>query len=618
MRATSCQTARVSTSEVAPQPPSYEKVTLFGRVPLPLPWGAGPHHSTSPLDVLALPLAFSQNTLLSRDDFVKRAKERGVQIRVEHLIELHRKKALVPILGILRRRSRTRNAIPVWSGAANRYNQFRSSIALVVGAASGGLLVDPNVQRFGPWTDGFELPIGGGHKSRYPSVFYSPYQLLALRTVDRLCQEMKASRTKAEELTFDLAPLSPADVQLLDGGRRLALLLSGLDMEYLRNIFLKIFHPSEWDMGHKAFDAKSGLALFGLTPDEVAKFADGLLFQASTFDPLGRWYDLVRRAHPDTWKELEGYARLAMDYRIASEILLQFVEDLGRPELTKAPPRAGRMARAVLDDRLGDDRSDLDGALMDRGLSPQPSLLLMLEGRTEMLLMPRVLEILYGGPVPPTLIEPVNMDSVDVSLDLLVRYVLAPRFGQATPDVALLTRPPTKVLVAVDPEKRFETPAMQEKEREKLVRRLVELVPSGMRTSAARAEIDTLVKVTTWGTYPWEFANFTDRELAQALMTRGRPPGALSFVTLVGQVHSERLKPPHRKDGGPNIERVCHGWPRVVRKTTLAEELWPVLARKITRGLGTLNYRVPAGRVGVDALRLALDTHRRHVGMRIR
>jgi hypothetical protein len=30
---------------------------------------------------------------------------------------------------------------------------------------------------------------------------------------------------------------------------------------------------------------------------------------------------------------------------------------------------------------------------------------------------------------------------------------------------------------------------------------------------AARAEIDTIVGVTTWGTQRWEFANFTDGEL---------------------------------------------------------------------------------------------------------
>lgn len=610
----------MSRSAGTPPPPplDVEKLTLLGRVPLPLPWGLGPNHSIDPFALLRLPLAFSQNSLLSPEDFVKRSKERGVRIRVEQLSELHRKGVLVPILGILRRRHQKRVSVPIWQGSMNRYGQYRSNLALALDAATEGLLVDPKVRRYGAWAEGIALPSGNGYTTTYPSVFYSPYQLLALRAVESLCREMTASQSEAGELNFTLPYLSPADVQLLDGGRRLAILLSGLDMEYLPNIFLRIAFPDEWDLGHREFDALSRRQLFGLTPEELVGLADGLLFHASTFDPLGRWYDLIRRAHPDTWKELEGSARLAMDYRIASEVLLRFVEDLGRADLTKPPPQEGRMVKAILDDRLGDDRSDLEPALMDRGLSTQPSLLLLLEGKTEMLLMPRVLEILYGGPVPPTLIEPVDMDSIDVSLDLLVRYVLGPRFGRSTPDVVLLNRPPTKVLVAVDPEKRFETPAMQKEERKKLVRRLLELVPAGMRTPAAKAEIDTLVTVTTWGKYPWEFANFTDRELAEALMSRGRPPRGLNLATLMALVHAERLRPPHPKDGGPNIERVCQGWPRAVRKRALAEELWPVLERKIRRSAGTLNYRLPAGRVAVDALRLAVGTHRRNVGMRLR
>lgn len=35
-----------------------------------------------------------------------------------------------------------------------------------------------------------------------------------------------------------------------------------------------------------------------------------------------------------------------------------------------------------------------------------------------------------------------------------------------------------------------------------------------------------LVEVTTWGTVPWEFANFTDAELATAITNRvALPPG---------------------------------------------------------------------------------------------
>lgn len=586
---------------------------------MPLPWGLGLGHAVSAVKLLAFPLTFTQTTLLSPEEFVKEARIRGIAIWPEQLTELYRRRALVPILGIRTRRDRDRPPVQVWYGAANRYHQFRSNLALVIEAAQRGLLVDPLTEHFGPWTNGLELPMGGDRKARYPSVFYSWYQLLGLRVVDSLCREMTAHKDSDGGLHFTMKALRAGDIALLDGGRRLAILLSALDMQYLPNIMLKVSHPEEWNLGRGEYDAQARAAIFGVGPEDLAKAAENLLFQGETFDPLGSWYDLVRRAHPDTWAELEGPARLAMDYRVASEVFLQFVEDLGRGDLTKPPPRQGRIVKAILDDRLGEDRSDLDDALMRRGLSPQPSLLFVVEGRTELELMPRVLAEIYGGPVPPTLIEVANMDSIDRDLDLLIRHVLAPRIGQSTQEVALLTRPPTRVLVAVDPEKRFETPAMQEAERLKLVRRLVELVPMAMRTPAATAEIDSLVRVTTWGSYPWEFANFTDHELARGLLSRGTPPSGLSMQTLLGQVHAQRLRPPARSNrGGPNIDNLCKGWPGPVEKMMLAEALWPVLRRKVRRGLRTLNYRVPAGRVAVEALRIALGTHRRQVGLRIR
>ena len=46
---------------------------------------------------------------------------------------------------------------------------------------------------------------------------------------------------------------------------------------------------------------------------------------------------------------------------------------------------------ATLDDRLEAEPERLEDMLASRGLSPRPALLLVLEGETEMLLMPRVL-----------------------------------------------------------------------------------------------------------------------------------------------------------------------------------------------------------------------------------
>ena len=44
---------------------------------MPMPWGQALDHPVRPLELLGFPLAFTQNDLLSPDDFVKRAGEGG-------------------------------------------------------------------------------------------------------------------------------------------------------------------------------------------------------------------------------------------------------------------------------------------------------------------------------------------------------------------------------------------------------------------------------------------------------------------------------------------------------------------------------------------------------------
>jgi len=233
----------------------------------------------------------------------------------------------------------------VAEGAADGYRQYRSNIALVVEAARLAQLVDPAGERFRSWEAGLALPTGiPGHRHRYPSVFYSSYQLLALRAIGALGREMVGSRDSEDRISFHLEPLYPAEVAALDGCRQLAVLLSALDMRYLPRITLKVHHPDRWEQGDEAFRLEDHLAIFSeVTPEAMAKAAERLLAQASFADPLGSWYDLVRHAHPDTWSKLRSDARLAMDYRIAAEVLLQSLDDLGRTDLSTPPPRARRM-----------------------------------------------------------------------------------------------------------------------------------------------------------------------------------------------------------------------------------------------------------------------------------
>jgi hypothetical protein len=132
------------------------------------------------------------------------------------------------------------------------------------------------------------------------------------------------------------------------------------------------------------------------------------------------------------------------------------------------------------------------------------------------------------------------MKTIDRDLDLLVRHQVGPRLGEEHGDIVVLARPPTRVLVAVDPEKRFATRTRQRAERDKLVRRLHESLPPGLRSAQSLKEMGTLVDVTTWGAVPWEFANFTDAELAVAIMECVTLPSGMTRRDLVSALKAER------------------------------------------------------------------------------
>lgn len=568
-----------------------------------MPWGVELDHQLGTLDLLRLPLSFSQSRLLDPSDFVKEAAARGVSLRVEHLAELHRRRILVPFFQLLRHPRRSRSSV---AEGLQEVTYRRGALDGVLEAAHQGSLIDPGSERFIPWRDRDDMRRQG------PAVYYSEHQLLGVQALERAVVAMEGSLSDDHKLTVTLRPPRPEAVEQMHRGRALAILLTALDSHYLPNILRVISGSDEWFEQDSLFDLEQRLLPFNVTPEAISKAAEALIFRAHSIDPLGDWYKLVGLAHPESWKELKKEARLAMDFRVAAEVLLQCLDDLGREDLSKPPEATGRMAWAILDERLPANASGLDRQLMSRGLSPHPSLLLALEGKTEMMLMPRVMAQIFGAPVPDRLVELVFMDTVNRDLDLLVRHTLAPRFGRSYGDFVILERPPTRIMVAVDPEKDYSTPEKQEAERQKLARRLFETLPSSVQSPQAREDIDTLVTVTTWETGSWEFANFTDLELAKAIMTVVALPEKVTIDDVRARVTSLRSAVL-----AANIEHATRPWGAGVNKVKLAEALWPVLRRKVRRRLkcDTLDG-LPAARVAKTALELAMQTHRRGVGLR--
>jgi len=110
--------------------------------------------------------------------------------------------------------------------------------------------------------------------------------------------------------------------------------------------------------------------------------ARALLAEARHFDPLADWADLVALVTPTRRDALRGLAKLAAEQRIAVEILVSCHRDLVASGDVSADDTSASSLPYALRNPLDASR-DLDRTLTSYGLSPHPSVLLVVEGETE-------------------------------------------------------------------------------------------------------------------------------------------------------------------------------------------------------------------------------------------
>jgi hypothetical protein len=92
-----------------------------------------------------------------------------------------------------------------------------------------------------------------------------------------------------------------------------------------------------------------------------------------------------------------------------------------------------------------------------------------------------------------------------------------------------------------------------------------------------------VVEIITWGRLPWEFAHFSDAQLADSLITAAGKPYPAGRDRLIANIHQQRTKDPT-----PDID---DAWSKSgVSKPALADALWPILEARIERAItrGTL------------------------------
>jgi hypothetical protein len=511
-------------------------------------------------DLMELPWAFSQQDLLSTKRFRDECKRRGVSILLDEELEtLHREGALIPL-------ARRDDGVHVEEPAAVGFRPWRSY---------------PPSSRF----------------------LYSAYQLLAVPDLYLLLPRMTLHRRPAlvrllrnltkprrpRQVRFDLDLSSPV-VQLQRTGlpsRELVIALSVLEARYLPDILQRGRVPpplsvQEWLDYADGFDPKATLEWLGWRAEQLKDTAYRLLGRAHDIDPQQRWHRLARLVEPRLWADLGGLALAANDDRVAAEVLVHCYEDLverdAAPPLEQLPPGPGRFWH-FLDERLATNRDELEKVLTQFGLSPHPSVVLAVEGETEELTVERISKPL----VPPDhrgRIRVRNLHGTSRDLTMLAAEVARPFLGaQVRHDGLDLLQPPTRLLVTGDPEHKLATPTACADQHRKVVDQ-IDVTLRLQNLAVDREDLESLVEIRTWGAYPFEFAHFTDDELARAAFRQGRPGHPLSTQDLAaafGQIRATTKK----------VAEIGATLRSTLDKVELADALWPVLKAKIQARLAT-------------------------------
>lgn len=535
----------------------------------------------SSLDLLALPYPFSQVYLLSAGDFAKLAEERRnreqrhslPRMDEQVLEELHRCGALVPLFRVDLASRPDARKIDI-SANMTAQHVHATVINELFSAAHDGRLVDPAAGTFEPWPTERRRTLWPSVDSAY---VYSRHQLLGLDAAISFIRELKPRRSE-HWMTWHLddasLPNAPTVTALMTW-RSLAITLTALDTYYWPQMTHSLLGDIDaWRQVLHSLDRDQMLAWLGLSLDQMARQVESLLGFASFCDDTGDFYELIRRAKANAWKSLRGDAAMAMDYRLAADILARFAA-----EVKPGSDHGGAQHSALRQQGLSVRPGSLDAALTSLHLSPFPTLVIGLEGATEYKLVPRVLETL-GIQWDQNRLRIVDAGGTSADLSLLTRYAVEPVLGRDFGRGVALDRPLTRFLVMTDAEKKYRTATDRRYQRKLLLASLTKNVPIDLRSDYyINTRRERIVDIVTWGKLPFEFAHFTDRELADAMLVVAKVPHPQGRDRLIRNLHMQRTRDPE-----PNVEKVF--WAGAsLDKVPLAEVLWPTLERKINKAI---------------------------------
>jgi hypothetical protein len=545
-----------------------------------------------------MPWALTQQQPLNTEHFIDEAKKRGFDLDLTTLREFYRHRLIIPFVEVTSRpvRPLAKPAKPDAATGGTRVFDLRN-------ARDTGCLRDLSAD---PFKRHLEFEHEGKPRGWWNGFLYSPYQLLALPTLEGTL----AGRTYRTIGKRRFARLPQPNEWLLQGTeklRKMVLALTALDARYFPTLdpewiqLNNVPNPEDWTEYRASFDPVQMQAWLAYPSEQIRLDAEWLLSRAHDVDPVGAdWSRLMRRAPVRSRKYLKNAALLALDARIAAEILLRFYEDLVlRRQAKRLPDITDFKAWNPLVERLSYHPETLDDDLVRLGISPHPRVVLVVEGETEACHAPRIWQAL-GFSEAPELMRLLKLGGTGRDLTKVAAVTAAPLVGgRVLANEWKLIKPYTRLFVAVDPDRPFTTPERVAEEKAKILNEIKDVLRAQGVTRPKPEELDELVEIRTWDASCYEFAHFTDEELADGIIEAHPTIDGWSRDQLIEALAHWRAKGTDIKrvwESGRWIEQtktVSGKWTPEPSKVALAEALWPTLLKKIQLCVASKGAPVP-------------------------
>lgn len=529
---------------------------------------ADAQHPPSTLPVLDIPFTFSQVPPLSSGQFRDEARTQWDQrISIDDLEQLHRLGLLVPLYRA--DDDREPESLPA---------PHKDDYSKIAKYAREGMIRDPQGEDASLWPH--RRPDNAGD-TWWDGFFYSQWQLLGLR--DAL-QQRENLRIVADDPRI-VAEEDERYRTFAARQRHEHLALAALSARFFPSIVGRVTYRDGAERetllaARYEVDATARLAAAGFPAERLRPTAEFLLSRAHTHDPMRDWWDLVRHSDASGWFRLRGGALEAVWQRIAAEVLLRAHEELASlGTLDPLPETSDPHMWHPLQERIG-LRPDSDGihrSLARVGLSPEPCVVLVLEGQTEMVHVPALLDAL--GISKPQQVRVINQRTSSDRPNQLARYV-APRLGRVLGDSQLIEAGPTALVVAMDAEGPiWGTPEARDRHLREL-RGIVRQEVAEQGGTLTEHELETLVQLHTWGDQKYELANFTDEELETSIaqVLRANPEAVRSEADWASRLRTDIE---YARERGLDVGVVFQRIQQQVSKVELAEALMPVLLAKL-------------------------------------